>query len=99
MRITRGQILLRTSCSKNLFSRQNTIEIKAEQTEFDVILKSAGASMLGLVKSVKEATGLCLKESMDIVGKAPAIIKKKVIKVEAEILKKALEKAGRKDLD
>lgn len=52
--------------------------------------------MLGLVKSVKEATGLCLKESMDIVGKAPAINKKNVTKVETGTLKKALEKLGGK---
>ena len=66
----------------------------AEQTEFDVILKSAGAAKLGVVKAVKEATGLGLKESKDIVDKAPVAVKEKVSKAEAEALKAALEEAG-----
>ena len=48
---------------------------EAEQTEFDVILKSAGAAKLGVVKAVKEATGLGLKESKEIVDKAPVAVK------------------------
>ena len=67
---------------------------EAEQTEFDVILKSAGAAKLGVVKAVKEATGLGLKESKEIVDKAPVAIKEKVSKAEAEALKAALEEAG-----
>ena len=67
---------------------------EAEQTEFDVILKSAGAAKLGVVKAVKEATGLGLKESKDIVDKAPVAVKEKVSKAEAEALKAALEDAG-----
>lgn len=67
---------------------------EAEQTEFDVILKSAGAAKLGVVKAVKEATGLGLKESKDIVDKAPVAVKEKVSKAEAEALKAALEEAG-----
>ena len=51
---------------------------EAEQTEFDVILKSAGAAKLGVVKAVKEATGLGLKESKEIVDKAPVAVKEKV---------------------
>ena len=67
---------------------------EAEQTEFDVILKSAGAAKLGVVKAVKEATGLGLKESKDIVDKAPVAVKEKVSKAEAEALKAAREEAG-----
>ena len=67
---------------------------EAEQTEFDVILKSAGAAKLGVVKAVKEATGLGLKESKEIVDKAPVAVKEKVSKSEAEALKAALEEAG-----
>ena len=66
----------------------------AEQTEFDVILKSAGQAKLGVVKAVKEATGLGLKEAKDIVDKAPGAVKEKVSKAEAEALKAALEEAG-----
>ena len=67
---------------------------EAEQTEFDVILKSAGAAKLGVVKAVKEATGLGLKESKEIVDMAPVAVKEKVSKAEAEALKAALEEAG-----
>ncbi len=66
----------------------------AEQTELDVILKSAGQAKLGVVKAVKEATGLGLKEAKDIVDKAPVAVKEKVSKAEAEALKAALEEAG-----
>ena len=67
---------------------------EAEQTEFDVILVSAGAAKLGVVKAVKEATGLGLKESKEIVDKAPVAVKEKVSKAEADALKAALEEAG-----
>ena len=67
----------------------------AEQTEFNVILKSAGQAKLGVVKAVKELTGLGLKEAKDLVDKAPdAIIKEKVSKAEAEQIKATLEEAG-----
>ncbi len=66
----------------------------AEQTEFDVILKSAGAAKLGVVKVVKELTGLGLKEAKDLVDGAPKAIKEKVSKAEAESVKAALEEAG-----
>ncbi len=67
----------------------------AEQTEFNVILKSAGQAKLGVVKAVKEITGLGLKEAKDLVDKAPdAIVKEKVSKAEAEQVKAALEEAG-----
>ena len=66
----------------------------AEQTEFDVILKSAGQAKLGVVKAVKEATGLGLKEAKDIVDAAPATVKEGLDKASAEALKKALEDVG-----
>ena len=65
-----------------------------EQTEFTVVLKEAGASKLGVVKAVKELTGLGLKEAKDLVDAAPSNIKEGVSKDEAEGLKKALEEAG-----
>ena len=65
-----------------------------EKTSFDVILKSAGASKLAVVKVVKELTGLGLKEAKDAVDAAPAPIKEGVSKDEAEALKKQLEEAG-----
>ena len=68
----------------------------AEQTEFTVVLKDAGASKLGVVKAVKELTGLGLKEAKDLVDAAPTNVKEGVSKDEAEGLKKALEEAGAK---
>ena len=65
-----------------------------EQTEFDVILKEAGASKLQVVKAVKELTGLGLKEAKDIVDAAPKAVKEGVSKAEAEGIQKALEEAG-----
>ena len=67
---------------------------EAEQTEFDVILTAAGTAKLGVIKAVKEALGLGLKEAKDLVDKAPATIKEKVSKAEAEQLKATLEEAG-----
>lgn len=69
-------------------------EEAAAQTEFDVILKSAGASKLAIVKLVKELTGLGLKEAKGVVDAAPGAIKEGVSKDEAEALKKQLEDAG-----
>ena len=65
-----------------------------EQTEFDVILKEAGASKLAVVKLVKELTGLGLKEAKDIVDAATKPVKEGVSKDEAEGIKKSLEEAG-----
>jgi large subunit ribosomal protein L7/L12 len=65
-----------------------------EKTEFDVILKSAGASKLAVVKLVKELTGLGLKEAKELVDGAPSPIKEGVAKDEAEGLKSSLEEAG-----
>ena len=66
----------------------------AEQTEFDVVLTSAGQAKLQVIKAVKEALGLGLKEAKDLVDGAPAKVKEKVSKAEAEHLKAALEEAG-----
>ena len=66
----------------------------AEQTEFDVILKSAGAAKLQVIKVVKEALGLGLKEAKELVDGAPKTVKEKVSKAEAEQLKETLEGAG-----
>lgn len=65
-----------------------------EQTEFDVILKEAGAEKLKVVKAVKETLGLGLKEAKDLVDGAPAPLKEKVSKAEAEQIKAALEASG-----
>ncbi|MBC7448537.1 MAG: 50S ribosomal protein L7/L12 [Hymenobacteraceae bacterium] len=65
-----------------------------EKTSFDVVLKSAGAAKLAVVKLVKELTGLGLKEAKEVVDAAPKAIKEGVTKDEAESLKKALEEAG-----
>ena len=65
-----------------------------EKSEFDVILKNAGASKLAVVKLVKDLTGAGLKEAKDIVDGAPAPVKTGFPKDEAEALKKQLEEAG-----
>ena len=67
---------------------------EAEQTQFDVILTSAGQAKLQIVKVVKEITGLGLKEAKELVDKIPAPIKEKVSKAEAEQVKAQLEEAG-----
>ena len=69
---------------------------EAEQTEFTVILKSAGQAKLQVVKAVKEACGLGLKEAKELVEAAPKAIKEGVAKAEAEELKAKLEEAGAK---
>ena len=65
-----------------------------KKTAFDVVLKSAGSAKLQVVKAVKEACGLGLKEAKDLVDGAPSKLKEGVAKEEAEALKKALEEAG-----
>ena len=65
-----------------------------EKSSFDVVLKSAGANKLAVVKLVKELTGLGLKEAKDMVNGAPNNVKEGVAKAEAEDLKKKLEEAG-----
>ncbi len=65
-----------------------------EKSSFDVILKSAGANKLAIVKLVKELTGLGLKEAKDLVDGAPSAIKEGLAKADAEGLKKQLEEGG-----
>lgn len=65
-----------------------------EKSSFDVVLKSAGANKLQVVKKVKEVAGLGLKEAKDLVDGAPSVIKEGAAKDEAEALKAALEEAG-----
>ena len=67
-----------------------------EKTSFDVVLAEVGAAKLQVVKAVKEACGLGLKEAKDLVDGAPAKIKEGISKEEAENLKKAIEEAGAK---
>jgi len=66
----------------------------AEQTEFDVILKDAGASKIKVIKVVREVTGLGLKDAKAVVDGAPKAVKEKVSKEDAEALKAKLEEAG-----
>ena len=67
-----------------------------EKTEFDVILAEAGANKVAVIKAVRGATGLGLKEAKDLVESAPAALKEGISKGEAEALKKELEEAGAK---
>jgi large subunit ribosomal protein L7/L12 len=69
-------------------------EAEEAQTEFNVMLVSAGAAKLGVVKVVKTLTGLGLKEAKDLVDGAPSAIKEAVSKEEAESIKAQLEEAG-----
>ena len=69
-------------------------EAAEEKTNFDIVLKSAGASKLAVVKLVKELTGLGLKDAKDMIDSAPKAIKEGVAKDEAEAAKKRLEEAG-----
>ena len=65
-----------------------------EQTEFDVILKAAGANKVAVIKAVRGATGLGLKEAKAMVESAPVAVKEGIAKADAEELKKQLEEAG-----
>lgn len=66
----------------------------AEQTEFDVVLASAGSAKIAVIKAVREATGLGLKEAKELVDNAPKAVKEKISKADAEALKAKLEEAG-----
>jgi large subunit ribosomal protein L7/L12 len=70
------------------------VEAAEEQTEFDVILKAAGANKIGVIKVVRALTGLGLKEAKDLVDGAPQPVKTAVAKAEAEDAKKQLAEAG-----
>ena len=65
-----------------------------EKTEFDVVLKSAGANKIAVIKAVREATGLGLKEAKEVVDNAPKALKEAISKDDAEALKAKLEEAG-----
>ncbi|MEP7235545.1 MAG: 50S ribosomal protein L7/L12 [Ignavibacteriota bacterium] len=67
-----------------------------EKTEFDVVLTDAGAQKINVIKAVREATGLGLKEAKDLVDGAPKTVKEGASKADAEALKKKLEEAGAK---
>lgn len=67
-----------------------------EKTEFDVVLADIGGNKMQVIKAVKEITGLCLKESKELVESAPKAIKEAVAKDEAEEMKKKLEEVGAK---
>ena len=69
-------------------------EAAEEKSNFDVVLKAAGAAKLQVVKKVKELTGLGLKEAKELVDGAPSVVKEGLPNAEAENLKKALEEAG-----
>jgi large subunit ribosomal protein L7/L12 len=69
-------------------------EAAEEKTEFDVVLTAAGANKVAVIKAVRSATGLGLKEAKDLVESAPAALKEGISKAEAEELKKTLEEAG-----
>jgi len=69
-------------------------EVVEEQSEFDVILTSAGSSKINVIKAVREVTGLGLKEAKELVDNAPKAIKEKVSKEDAESVKAKLEEAG-----
>ena len=67
-----------------------------EKTEFNVELTEAGSNKIGVIKAVREATGLGLKEAKDIVDAAPKVVKENMPKADAEALKKKIEEAGGK---
>ncbi|MCE7785738.1 50S ribosomal protein L7/L12 [Staphylococcus xylosus] len=69
-------------------------DAEAEKTDFDVELTSAGSSKIKVVKAVKEATGLGLKDAKELVDGAPKVVKEALPKEEAEQLKEALEEVG-----
>ena len=79
---------------KNEYGIEPAAAAVEEKTSFDVILKDAGAQKLGVVKVVKDITGLGLKEAKDLVDGAPKPIKEGVSKDEAESIKAKLEEAG-----
>lgn len=70
------------------------VEAAEEKTEFDVILKAAGANKVAVIKAVRGATGLGLKEAKELVDGAPKTVKEKVSKADADALKEKLEAAG-----
>lgn len=72
------------------------VEAAEEKTEFDVVLANAGASKVGVIKAVREVTGLGLKEAKELVDGAPKVVKEGASKAEAEDIKAKLEEQGAK---
>ena len=70
------------------------VKAAEEKTEFDVVLANAGASKVGVIKAVREVTGLGLKEAKEVVDNAPKTLKEGVSKEEADQIKEKLEAAG-----
>ena len=73
-----------------------TAAVAEEKTDFDVVLKEAGANKVSVIKAVREITGLGLKEAKDLVDGAPKTVKEAMPKADAEAAKKKLEDAGAK---
>lgn len=69
-------------------------DAEEEKTEFDVVLKSPGASKINVIKVVREVTGLGLKEAKELVDSAPKAVKEKISKADADALKAKLEEVG-----
>ncbi|NIH11744.1 MAG: 50S ribosomal protein L7/L12 [Serratia symbiotica] len=69
-------------------------EVAEEKTEFDVVLSAVGGNKVAVIKAVRGATGLGLKEAKDLVESAPAVLKEGISKDDADALKKSLEEAG-----
>ncbi|NIG62683.1 MAG: 50S ribosomal protein L7/L12 [Serratia symbiotica] len=72
----------------------DTAEVAEEKTEFDVLLSAVGGNKVAVIKAVRGATGLGLKEAKDLVESAPAVLKEGISKDDADALKKSLEEAG-----
>ena len=94
--ICAGEAAVDPNCASCLVSAGGGGDAAAAKTSFDVILVEAGAAKLGVVKVVKDLTGLGLKEAKDLVDGAPKAVKEGIAKEEAESIKKALEEAGAK---
>ncbi|HET9678498.1 MAG TPA: 50S ribosomal protein L7/L12 [Buchnera sp. (in: enterobacteria)] len=82
-----------SNVSLNTISQQKE-EKKEEKTEFNVLLKKIGKNKISVIKAVRSATGLGLKESKDLVESTPTLIKEKINKSDAESLTKTLQSAG-----
>ena len=93
-------VLILAACGQTTKTDGATTQTQAaaaeEKTEFDVVLTDAGANKLKVVKAVKEACGLGLKEAKDLVDGAPSTLKEGMAKAEAENLKAAIEAEGAK---
>ncbi|WAI11812.1 MAG: 50S ribosomal protein L7/L12 [Buchnera aphidicola (Macrosiphum albifrons)] len=75
-------------------SNQNEKDLHEEKTEFDIFLKVIGPNKVSVIKTVRSATGLGLKEAKDLVESAPTVLKENLSKADAESLKKTLEDVG-----